>query len=139
MSDALRDLQIEMETETRQSPTKNSNCSFKISNELKSSIQNIEREENNLTQKIQSYHMKHTFKDCDTLEMQKMQIIPWVPNKIEVNLVPNDANKEDDAKSKTTSQMNKDSESDKLLNYKVEEPCDKKNFLKRYFSILKVT
>lgn len=123
MSDALRDLQIEMDTESR-APTKNSPL-FKLSNELKSSMETIEREQSFLTERL--------LKGAGKPDAQKMQIIPWIPNKLELNPIPNGS--DDDEATKSKDDVETDcckKQPDKRLNYQVEEPYDNKNLLKRY-------
>lgn len=123
MSDALRDLQIEMDTESR-APTKNRPL-FKLSNELKSSMETIEREQRFLTDRL--------LKGAGKSDAQKMQIIPWIPNKLELNSFPNGSH--DDEVTKLKGDVESDccvKQPDKMLNYQVEEPYDKKNLLKRY-------
>lgn len=127
VSDALRDLQIEMDTESR-APTKNRPL-FKLSNELKSSMETIEREQRFLTDRL--------LKGAGKSDVQKMQIISWIPNKLELNSFPNGSH--DDEVTKLKGDVESDccvKQPDKMLNYQVEEPYDKKNLLKRKYSLM---
>lgn len=129
VSDALRDLQIEMDTGSK--PQTKINPFFKLSDELKTSMQNIKHDESIFTERLKSQFLEAH----GGLDAKKMQIVPWIPNKIVLNICGSD----DDATKSEENEVESDcckKQTDKMPNYQVEEPYDKKNLLKRKYSLM---
>lgn len=95
-----------------------SNPEFHLTDELKTSMKILNREQNEFSQKL--FNEDTSFREY---EMNKhMQIIPWLPNEIQIN-----------AKSSINDQSinDKDFFLPSSSEYKVEEPTEKRNNLKR--------
>lgn len=129
MSDALRQLQLEMNS--RQ--TTNNKTIFSLTNELKQSIEIRKRDVDEFSKRFTMSNLISQSKYDEKL----MQIVPWIPNviseKIHGQLNQNkDINKCEEKFCENIKGF--DQVFDKVKPYKIEEPSEKKNLLKRTFS-----
>lgn len=124
MTDALRELQLDKNEET-----KRNELNLHLTDELRTTMDKFKREDDELRQRFLNLNKER--QDCPS---KFMQIVPWIQNE----KVVSDLESKTDDKSSTSSDGSMDSfenisqDSSDFNKYKVEEPSEKKNTLKRY-------
>jgi hypothetical protein len=120
MSDALMKLHLQLEIDDCYTKNSNKKISyFYLSDELKNSIKNIEREEEEFNSRL--------LKDLNSssnISEKLMQIVPWIPSDSNTTSEQIELN-ETDINSAINEKYNE-------TMYKVEEPNEKKKTLKRF-------
>jgi len=128
MTDALRELQLDREK-------KQSEFNFYLTDELRSSIDKFKNDDDELKQRFLNLNKK-----CQEDPSKHMQIIPWIQNEKSEKIISEpEAKTEYKSSSSTDGSMDSfenfsQDSSDNFNKYKVEEPSEKKNLLKRKHS-----